>query len=425
MRDQRRVEDDHRGDDHRRARIYSDRRRRSPALQKHQGVVDVGVKIKGRATADRGLSTPKPAELIDKPISKRQETGRSSHSPHKRYNGGVGTKRSQNPGREASADRYKHRDNFRSSIKRKRSRSSSLRRESNNHSEGRARSRSPTRSGGVELYRPASSHRERSPSSLSASRADHYSASHNDISSSAGRSARDLYVPSSQRHRPRSPASQHDRKASVTSKNLPSTSRRHHPVPKSSSHSYHTSPRDRVIGKETESPSRHHHLSRSHELSPYRHPNKRHQRKESRSLSPVNSRRNYRSKKGSHTSAESRRNKSEHTKMQSSTRPIQSILDESPRPPSPPRPIPSFDSDSHDSGGVRDVFPMHGMKANEVHGPIRQGRPQQIDTRQSYSTSPQWTPTSSHHGSPQSGSPFSHGRGGWGGQPQNFHGQPG
>ncbi|MCJ1380730.1 kinase subunit of RNA polymerase II carboxy-terminal domain kinase I [Xylographa soralifera] len=93
-------------------------------------------------------------------------------------------------------------------------------------------------------------------------------------------------------------------------------------------------------------------------------------------------------------------------RMQSSTRPIQSILDEQPRQPSPPRPIPSFDdsngsADSH----IRDAFPMHGMK---------------------YATSPQYmTPTSSHHGSPQSASPYSHGRGGWTGQQQQqYHGQP-
>ncbi|MCJ1322262.1 kinase subunit of RNA polymerase II carboxy-terminal domain kinase I [Xylographa vitiligo] len=112
--------------------------------------------------------------------------------------------------------------------------------------------------------------------------------------------------------------------------------------------------------------------------------------------------------------------------MQSSTRPIQSILDDQTRQPSPPRPIPSFDdsngsADSH----IRDAFPMHGMKASDMHQTQRR-IPSHIDTRQQYATSPQYmTPTSSHHGSPQSASPYSHGRGGWAGQQQQqYHGQP-
>ncbi|KAI4203557.1 MAG: hypothetical protein LQ350_001747 [Teloschistes chrysophthalmus] len=58
------------------------------------------------------------------------------------------------------------------------------------------------------------------------------------------------------------------------------------------------------------------------------------------------------------------------------------------------------------------------------HGPSRPG-PLQLNTQHPHSTSPQWTPTSSHHGSPHSASPYSHGRGGWPGQPQQYHGQPG
>jgi hypothetical protein len=111
--------------------------------------------------------------------------------------------------------------------------------------------------------------------------------------------------------------------------------------------------------------------------------------------------------------------------MQPSTRPIQSILDDHVRHPSPPRPIPSFD-DSNGSGNLdlRDTFPMHGMKVADVN-PAKRRIPTHIDTRQSFNTSPQFmTPTSSHHGSPQSESPFSQGRGVWAGQ-QHFHGQHG
>ncbi|OXV09278.1 hypothetical protein Egran_02957, partial [Elaphomyces granulatus] len=112
-----------------------------------------------------------------------------------------------------------------------------------------------------------------------------------------------------------------------------------------------------------------------------------------------------------------------------STRPIQSIVDDSNRSPSPLRPIPSFDADNagdHLDGEsrMREAFPMHGMRASDVHGGKQRPPRPHIDTRQ-FSTSPQYvTPTSSYQGSPQSGSPYSGGRGGWSGQ-SHFPGQHG
>ena len=108
----------------------------------------------------------------------------------------------------------------------------------------------------------------------------------------------------------------------------------------------------------------------------------------------------------------------EDQRMQQSTRPIQSILDEPSRQPSPPRPIPSFDDTSGSTDSqIREQFPLHGMKATDMH-PSHRRIPTHIDTRQQYASSPQYmTPTSSHHASPpHSASPYSQGRGGWGGQ---------
>ena len=111
-------------------------------------------------------------------------------------------------------------------------------------------------------------------------------------------------------------------------------------------------------------------------------------------------------------------------RMQQSTRPIQSILDDPAREPTPPRPIPSFDTGNTGSSNAREPFPTHGVKPNEIHPGHRRGPPH-IDTRQHYGVSPQYvTPTSSHHGSPaHSGSPYSQGRGGWG--TQYYMGQQG
>lgn len=96
-------------------------------------------------------------------------------------------------------------------------------------------------------------------------------------------------------------------------------------------------------------------------------------------------------------------------RMQSTHR-IQ-VLDSTSRPQSPPRPIPSFDTSSQAS-------------SSQLMHTNRPGRPQ-VNTQHPHAASPHWTPTSSHHGSPQSASPYGHGRGGWVGQPQQFHGQPG
>ncbi|KAL8997732.1 MAG: hypothetical protein Q9169_003061 [Polycauliona sp. 2 TL-2023] len=95
-------------------------------------------------------------------------------------------------------------------------------------------------------------------------------------------------------------------------------------------------------------------------------------------------------------------------KMQSTHR-IE-VLDSTSRPHSQHRPIPSFESNAS-------AYPMH-----HTNRPT----PLQVNTQYAHSASPQWTPTASHNGSPQSASPYNHqGRGGWSGPPQQYHGQPG
>ena len=183
-----------------------------------------------------------------------------------------------------------------------------------------------------------------------------------------------------------------------------------------SHHSSHKTPRSSSRHKDylEQQPSGLHHSSQARLQSSGR-------RKDHYSEQPTRSR---------HSSQTRPQSSSQHkeysSKMQSSTRPIQSILDEQPRQPSPPRPIPSFD-DANAAGNqhLNQSFPLHGMKSGELPSHNHRRIPPHIDTRQSYGTSPQYvTPTSSHHGSPQSGSPYSHGRGGWGGQ-QHYHGQSG
>ena len=105
-----------------------------------------------------------------------------------------------------------------------------------------------------------------------------------------------------------------------------------------------------------------------------------------------------------------------------STRSIRSIVNDSARSPSPLRRIPSFDADD---ASLREGFPMHGMRAsdarvNQRFHPVKSN----VGTGQ-YATSPPYAASvGSYYGSPRSPSPYSSGRGSWGGKPQ-YHGQHG
>ncbi|KAB8234742.1 putative protein kinase [Aspergillus alliaceus] len=110
-----------------------------------------------------------------------------------------------------------------------------------------------------------------------------------------------------------------------------------------------------------------------------------------------------------------------------STRPIQSAGNPL-RSPSPPRPIPSFDVDiasaSVDGDTTREAVPMHGVRASDARDSKPSNLRSHLEAKQ-YSTSPQYvTSSNSYHGSPQSTSPYSGGRGGWNGQQPSHQGQP-
>ncbi|KAI2710729.1 hypothetical protein DTO013E5_6018 [Penicillium roqueforti] len=110
-------------------------------------------------------------------------------------------------------------------------------------------------------------------------------------------------------------------------------------------------------------------------------------------------------------STQSRRNSAMNT-----NRPTQSVVDDTARPASPPRPIPSFDSDNlGDLGEHRDELPIHAMRSDgNNQSRHRPSRPH-LDSRP-YADAQNGT-TGSYPGSPQPPSPYSSGRGGWSGPP--------
>ncbi|MCJ1438982.1 kinase subunit of RNA polymerase II carboxy-terminal domain kinase I [Xylographa pallens] len=419
MRDPRRAEDDHRHSRDHTERESTERQARSPISTRRSEKTGEGLKIKGRAIAESGRRvTSRQREPVQR--SQRVEHKVLPHSPQGRGNS-EGSNRARELSRERLPKRNRPREPSPSTKSHRRSRSITPELKQRRYSPERRRARSP---GHTDRGVDSGSRRwERAYSPHHSPRRDRRLGSYERISTSHDRSTRDSYVPQSRRGRSRSPELRDNYRPEISRRSSPSRSRYEE------------------------------HRRRSRETrrdSPHR----------SRKLSPVNSSRRDRSPEGaSYPVKESKsskrsekqklrtlkhlvtkpinlrsvRNSSpspirtdrDDRKMQSTTRPIQSILDEQPRQPSPPRPIPSFDdsngsADSH----IRDAFPMHGMKASDMHQTQRR-IPSHIDTRQQYATSPQYmTPTSSHHGSPQSASPFSHGRGGWAGQQQQqYHGQ--
>ena len=422
MRDQWRAGDDHRDSNRRRNRATDDRRKILPAAPQ---VTDVGLKIKGRAGVDSAPGSPSKSKRFqrDNPFGRDRSRGSSRSPPRRRPREGELIQRP----RESSVDRFlerpRRRDEGSEFDRRRRTRSRSPQRESFDFREERRRPRSPILSGRTDTFRPNSGRRERATSPPRSNRSDHYSSTYTDLGGAVGRYG-DSYIPGS-RLRSRSPppsfsnsrtTSPHKRPRSRerpprsrrTSPERSRPKRRSSPERGSKKESDSTASSYRAVLRTGNSPRRRTDLSRYQRDSQVR--------SRGRSRNPGQRRRSPRSREG----ARERR-----TKMQSSTRPLQNSVNNGSRPSSPPRPIPSYEATPHSSAMMSEAFPLHGMKASDVHGAHRPTRPPHLNTQPSYSTSPQWTPTSSHHNSPHSGSPFSQGRGGWGGQQQQYHGQPG
>ncbi len=425
MRHQWRVEEDYRDVPDRRERHYRDRRRPSPPRPTIQSSIDRGEEAKGRGVADCILTPQDRSQDLGTSKTLQRRVGKKgNHSPERRsLNSEVPTRnlaKSSEKSERQFTDRRTYQGGTKPPTRWRETRSPSSHRDSYNCSGSGRRSHSPSYSANHNRQASRIGRRRERADSTSSSNQIRRCPSNEDNSTSTKRPPRSSYIPlpsalsSSRAHscsRDLSPIRQRSRSAR----------RRHSPRNLSPSYARAVSHRKHSLGRHRESASSTY-RPRSQSKHTSSTSTRQYRQRQSPSLSPVESRLSDRIKKPGWAVIETESPQGRIKEMQSSTHPIQSILDESTQPPSPPQPIPSFDSDSH-SGGVRETFSSHSMKTTELHTGIRPGRPQ-VDTRQSYSTSPQWTPTSSHHGSPQSGSPFSRGRAGWTGQQQqHFHGQ--
>ena len=425
MRDQWRAGDDHRDSNRRSDKATHGRRKISPATPQ---VTDVGLKIKGRAAADSVPESPSDIKRSERDNTLAGDRSRgSSRSPPRRRP--RNEQLSQRP-RESSADLYserpRRRDEEARSDRPRRTRSRSPQREIFGAWDGRRRPRSPIHSGRSDTFRPNSRRRERAISPPRSNRGDHYSSTYTDLSGATGRHG-DSYIPGPRlRSRSPPPSSLDPRYTSPhrlpRSRVRPPRSRR--TSPERSRPKRRSSP-DRGSEKESETTVHSYHPVPRLGHSPRRYQRPSRQRNRSRSPSRGSYVRPREARRFPQSPVEREGAGQSRPKMQSSTRPAQNTINDGSRPSSPPRPIPSYEATPHNSAMMSEAFPLHGMKASDVHGARRPSRPPHLNTQQSYSNSPQWTPTSSHHNSPHSGSPFSQGRGGWGGHQQQYHGQPG
>ena len=438
MRDQWREDEDHhstgaRREQHRHQRDY---RHRSPTSRRAEGS-DLGLKIKGRATLDTTQSDS----------SQRRDPADPSKTPGARDTDyisqaeGEGRRRKRRLSKELS-DRHSDKFSLDREHRRERSASPDDRRSHKKHYTRRSRSRDR----GHKATDSVDRRRDRAYSPQHKSRREYESVTHS-RPVSRERPILDSYVPLARSRRSRSP---------LRDNPSPRSSRRRSPSPVRASRRSENDPRrrqrsgklssrkfersnlllrDREQDLRAPSPVRQKRFEKHSRRSISRPPVKErsHKRRRLSSQSPRRSeQRDLKHSTRSRHSSQARlwspsQNQEHDSKMHSSTRPIQSILDEQPRQPSPPRPIPSFDDANNGAGNqhLNQGFSLHSVKAGEMPPHSHRRIPPHIDTRQSYGTNPQYvTPTSSHHGSPQSGSPYSHGRGGWAGQP-HYHGQPG
>ena len=423
MRDQWRAEDDPRHISRRRERGTNDHRQISPAAPRKEKDSEGGLRIKGRAVADPSPGSPsrnKKAhrrEELEKDIRRR-----SSRSPNdRRARDEQRSKRPREPSRERDSERPRRRHDSDRASKRRRTTSRSLEPESSDFREDRRRPRSPVYSARIDTFRPRSRsrsrRRERPFSPHRPSRGDYYSSSYPEASGLASRFA-DSYVPGSRRrHSPHTYKERSSRRRSRSSDRYDNY-RKTSPTPRRpvSPDFYSRRGRESRESHYRASPYTKGSLGKREEVR--RHPEK------SPGQSRPSSRRPAKRHRASRSPVEGADTRASRTKMQQSpTRPIQSVLDNSSHPPSKLQRVPSFDNVQNQSMYPNEAFSVHGMKSGDPHSAHRQPRPPHLNTQHSYSTSPQWTPTSSHHGSPHSGSPFSQGRGGWNGQPQQYQGQ--
>lgn len=403
MRDHWSTDDYDREDSHYRERSRRDRWQTSPVALDRRREADPGLRIKGTAKPDPRIDLSRTTDRGGKPsrtLVERRSSPPSQRQDHRER----AEKRSARPSRGNLVDNHqgKHGADSRTEIER-----NNRSRELFSHKIERRRARSPVLP--TDTDKVFRDRRDKVLTPPRSPRVDHHF-THGD---SLNRPPLDSYVPFARNRRSRTPIRDEYRptvrRRSRSRSKLGKFPRRDYSPSSARERSPRRPPIRNKRGLET---GIHRRASLSRRASESRSPIGRRRK---RSPEPVREKdpRTYKRRKLSRSPYDEDRAQAKAERMQQSTRPIQTIEDS--RPSSPPRRTPNYGPEGQ---LPPNAFPMRAMHG----GDHRRPPPPHVDTRHQYNTSPQWTPVSSHHGSPHSASPY--GRGNWGGQTPQYHGQP-
>lgn len=403
MRDKRRADDYHRDEAHHKERGRRDRQERSPAASHRREEADAGLRIRGTAKVDIAGRSARESAYRREASASVTAARKQSRSPRRRSRGDDFARLEEpvSPHRRRHQDRREYRGETDLSNKSRRSHSRTAIREPY-RKEKRRRSRSPVFSARID--RGVSTRqldRAFSPPPVSP-RIDHYSSTQDQTATRP----LDSYAPSG-RHRSRSPAVRDEYRPTPPRRRSLTPIRRAGPRERAPLRIRDLSPpskrersrdsyiprKERDRGVDTQK-----RIPRSRETSRDRHTTVRTHRKRSPLPTQEEAKAEYNKRRRSR-SPQRRVWPKEKKDMYPSGHPMQNI---------------SNGPQLHSSAPIQQPYPIHDSSR----------RPPPVDTRHSYSASPQWTPVSSQQGSPHSASPYSQGHPGWGGQQQQYQGQP-
>ncbi|KAL8795371.1 MAG: hypothetical protein Q9195_002112 [Heterodermia aff. obscurata] len=399
MRDNRRADDYHRDEAHHKERGRRDRQERSPLASQRREETDAGLRIRGTAKVDIVGRSARESEYRREAPARLAASRKQSRSPRRPSRGEdfARLEESVSPHRRRRQDWREYRGEAEFSSKPRRSHSRTAIREPY-RKEKRRRSRSPVFSARIDRG-VASRQLDRafSPPPVSP-RIDHYSSTQDNPATRP----LDSYAPGG-RHRSRSPVARDEyrprppRRRSLTPDRRPVPRERaplrlrdlSPPSKRERSRDSYVPRKERDRGVETQKP-----ILRSRDASRDRHITARLPRKRSPLPTQEEAKAEYNKRRRSR-SPQRRVRPKEKKDMYPSGHPMQN-------------------PQLHNSAPMQQPYPIHDASR----------RPPPVDTRHPYSASPQWTPVSSQQGSPHSASPYSQGHPGWGGQQQQYQGQP-
>ena len=403
MRDKWRAEDYHRDEAHHKERGRRDRHERSPAASRRREEADAGLRIRGTAKVDIVGRSARESEYRREASARFAAVRKQSRSPRRRSREEdfARLEESVSPPRRRNQDwrGYRAEEDF--SNKPRRSDSRTAVREPY-RKEKRRRSRSPVFAARIDRG-VGGRHLDRafSPPPVSP-RIDHYSSAQDKTTTRP----LDSYAPGG-RHRSRSPAIRDEyrpkppRRRSLTPDRRPGPRERapqrlrdlSPPSKRERSRDTYIPRKERDRGVETQK-----RILRSREVSRDRHSTAHPPRKRSPLPTQEEAKAEFNKRRRSRSPQRRARTK-EKKEMYPSGHPMQNV---------------SSGPQLHNSVPMQQPYPIHDSSR----------RPPPVDTRHPYSASPQWTPVSSQQGSPHSASPYSQGHPGWGGQQQQYQGQP-